>query len=64
MNKLNASESNRSLHWKATFAWEPRWRIETVVEKVVEWSKAWRAGENIRQVMDRQIEAFLCPIPW
>ena len=26
---------------KAIFGWQPRWNLETAVEKVVEWSKAW-----------------------
>ena len=44
---------------KTVFGWKPRWNLETAVEKVVEWSKAWIAGENVRDVMDRQIEEFL-----
>lgn len=44
---------------KATFGWKPRWNLETAIEKVVEWSKTWVAGEDVRAVMDRQIEEFL-----
>lgn len=44
---------------KATFGWKPRWNLETAIEKVVEWSKAWIAGEDIRSVMDKQIKEFL-----
>ena len=44
---------------KAKFGWKPRWNIDTAVEKTVEWSKAWIAGEDIRSVMNRQIEEFL-----
>ena len=44
---------------KAVFGWQPRWNIETAVEKVVEWSKAWHAGQDVRKVMDSQIEEFL-----
>ena len=44
---------------KSTFGWKPRWSLETAVEKVVEWSKAWIAGEDVRLVMDRQIKEFL-----
>ncbi len=44
---------------KATFGWKPHWDIETAVEKVVEWSKVWLAGEDVRSVMDKQIEEFL-----
>ena len=44
---------------KTVFGWKPHWYLETAVEKVVEWSKAWIAGENVRTVMDRQIAEFL-----
>ena len=44
---------------KTTFGWRPHWNLERAIEKVVEWSKAWMAGENVRQVMDKQIEEFL-----
>ncbi len=44
---------------KAAFGWHPRWDLETAVEKTVEWSKAWLAGEDVRSVMDRQIMEFL-----
>ena len=44
---------------KTTFGWKPRWNIEIAIEKVVEWSKAWVAGEDVRPVMDRQIEEFI-----
>lgn len=44
---------------KTTFDWHPRWNLETAVEKVVEWSKAWVACQDVRSIMDKQIEAFL-----
>ena len=44
---------------KTTFGWHPHWNLEKAIEKVVEWSKAWIAGENIRMVMNKQIEEFL-----
>jgi CDP-glucose 4,6-dehydratase len=44
---------------KTTFGWHPHWNLETAIEKVVEWSKAWVAGENVRPVMDKQIKEFL-----
>lgn len=44
---------------KATFGWKPHWNLETAIEKVVEWSKAWVADEDVRIVMDRQIEVFI-----
>ena len=44
---------------KATFGWKPRWNLDTAIEKVVEWSKCWIHGEDVRQCMDIQIEEFL-----
>ena len=44
---------------KTTFDWHPHWNLETAIEKVVEWSKAWQAGEDVRPVMDKQIKEFL-----
>ena len=44
---------------KSTFGWKPHWNLETAIEKVVEWSKAWVAGDKVRPVMDKQIKEFL-----
>ena len=44
---------------KTTFDWKPHWDLETAIEKVVEWSKVWVSGGNVRDVMDKQIEEFL-----
>lgn len=44
---------------KSTFDWRPRWSAEIAVEKTVEWTKAWIAGENVRSVMEKQIEEYL-----
>ena len=44
---------------KSTVGWKPRWNLETAVQKTVEWSKAYQAGENIRKIMNRQIREFM-----
>lgn len=44
---------------KSAFGWRPRWHIGQAVEKTVEWTKAWLAGEDVPGVMDRQIAGFL-----
>lgn len=44
---------------KNTFGWTPRWHLEEAMEKIVEWSKIWIAGGNIRTCMDKQIDEFL-----
>lgn len=44
---------------KATFGWKPHWNLEMAIDKVVEWSKAWIAGNDVREIMDKQIEEYL-----
>lgn len=41
------------------FGWHPRWNLETAVEKVVEWSKVWSQGKDVRPIMDKQLNEFL-----
>lgn len=43
---------------KKTFGWKPVWHIDTAIEKVVEWSKAWMDGKRVTEVMDKQIKEF------
>ena len=43
---------------KKTFGWKPTWHIDTAIEKTVEWSKAWLGGENVTEVMQKQINEF------
>lgn len=44
---------------KNTFGWKPRWNVETAMEKIVEWSIAYREGRNISDCMKKQIEEFM-----
>lgn len=44
---------------KNTFGWRPRWNVETTMEKIVEWSVRYLAGEDIARCMERQIEEFV-----
>lgn len=44
---------------KATFDWAPRWNLDTAIEKVVEWSKCWIEGQDVRTCMDKQIAEFI-----
>lgn len=44
---------------KTTFGWKPHWNLETAIEKVVEWSKVWISGSDVRLIMDKQIEEFI-----
>lgn len=44
---------------KNTFNWKPCWNLETAVEMVIEWSKCWLNGGDIRTCMDMQIKKFI-----
>lgn len=44
---------------KNTFGWKPHWNLDTAIEKVVEWSKCWVDGGDVRNCMDKEIEEFL-----
>ena len=44
---------------KTTFGWKPRWNLDTAIEKVVEWTKCWNSGGDVRGCMDAQIEEFM-----
>lgn len=44
---------------KTVFGWQPRWEIDTAVQKVVEWTKCWSLGGDVSSCMKKQIEEFL-----
>ncbi len=44
---------------KSVFGWKPVWNVETAMEKIVEWTAAYRDGGDIKELMDRQIQQFL-----
>lgn len=44
---------------KSVFGWSPKWDIDTTVDKIVEWYKAYNSKEDIAIVMDAQIKEYL-----
>lgn len=44
---------------KATFGWSPRWNLDTAIDKVVEWTKCWNSGGDVRACMNKQITEYL-----
>lgn len=44
---------------KSIFGWRPKWSVETAIEKTVEWSKSYQKGDNIPEIMDKQIIEFM-----
>lgn len=43
---------------KTVFCWRPRWDLKMAIQKVVEWTKCWCTGKDVRECMDKQIEEF------
>ena len=44
---------------KSVFNWKPVWNVEQAMEKIVEWTLAYRQKEDVYQVIRRQIEEFM-----
>lgn len=44
---------------KKVFSWQPRWNLDYAIEKVVEWTKCWNSGGDVRACMDSQISEYL-----
>lgn len=44
---------------KSVFQWTPNWRIDTAIEKSIEWYRAYKDGENMTVCTDKQIDSFL-----
>ena len=43
---------------KAELGWFPKWNIETTLKSIVDWNKAYIAGEDIRKVTINQINQY------
>ncbi len=44
---------------KKVFSWQPKWKIDTAVQKTVEWTKAFINRQDYEGCMERQIEDYL-----
>lgn len=44
---------------KAVFGWEPRWNVETAIEKTVEWFAAYVNDMDKVKIMERQIKEYV-----
>lgn len=44
---------------KRTFGWNPRWNVETTMEKIVEWTLVYMQGGDVSECMEKQIKNFL-----
>jgi CDP-glucose 4,6-dehydratase len=43
---------------KALLGWQPRWNLEQALDAIIDWTQAYRAGEDMRQVTWRQIDEY------
>ncbi len=44
---------------REVLGWRPRWDAKQAIAKTVEWTKAYKAGEDISECMTRQIQAVM-----
>ena len=50
--KLDSSKARRQLNW------QPLWRLQTALQKTLEWHEAWRNAEDMRAVSLAQINDY------
>ena len=50
--KLDSSKARGQLNW------QPRWRLQTALQKTLEWHEAWRNAEDMRAVSLAQINDY------
>jgi len=50
--KLDNSKAKKQL------GWYPKWDINEAISRVVEWTKAYEAGIDVREISERQIRDF------
>ncbi len=50
--KLDSSKARNQLHW------QPRWRLQTALQKTIEWHDAWKQASNMRSMSLSQIAEY------
>jgi len=50
--KLDITKAKKQLNWK------PRWNVQTALNKICDWVKAYQQKQNIREVCIEQIQDF------
>ena len=50
--KLDSSKAHSQLNW------QPRWRLQTAIQKTLEWHEAWREAQDMRSVTLAQINDY------
>jgi CDP-glucose 4,6-dehydratase len=44
---------------RARLAWRPRWRLETALDKTLDWHAAWRSGQDMQATTRSQIHEYV-----
>jgi CDP-glucose 4,6-dehydratase len=44
---------------KKQLGWRPKWELAIAIDKIIEWTKVYQQGEDIRGVCLRQIGEYL-----
>lgn len=50
--KLDITKAKQKLHW------QPRWNLETALDKIISWTKAYALKENMRIICVQQIKEY------
>jgi CDP-glucose 4,6-dehydratase len=40
---------------KSLLSWQPRWKLDTAIDKIVSWTRAYSAGDDMRVICENQI---------
>jgi CDP-glucose 4,6-dehydratase len=43
---------------KSLLGWHPKWDISTALDKIVEWTKSYNRGEDMRKICEQQTEEY------
>jgi CDP-glucose 4,6-dehydratase len=43
---------------RAILAWQPRWNLETALDRTLAWHRSWRGGDDMRRVSLEEIAAY------
>ncbi|MFH1824990.1 MAG: CDP-glucose 4,6-dehydratase [Candidatus Firestonebacteria bacterium] len=51
--KLNCSKA------KSNLSWHPKWNLDTAIDKIIEWTKAYKQGKDLKKICLKQIQEYI-----
>jgi CDP-glucose 4,6-dehydratase len=48
---------------RTRLGWEPIWDLDRALASIVDWCKSYQAGEDVRELVNTQIDAFTAELP-